>query len=392
MAERGAVILSACRTPIGAFLGGLAPLSAPELGARAVREAVTRAGVDPAGVDEVILGNVLSGGLGQAPARQASRGAGLPDSAGAFLVNKVCGSGLKAVMLADQAIRAGDVRLVIAGGMESMSGAPYLLARARQGYRMGHGELIDAVLRDGLWDPFHDYHMGSTGELCAREEGVSRRDQDEFAAESYRRALAAQAACAFQAELAPVEVPGRKGVTVVAADEVPRETTLETLAALKPAFEDGGTVTAGNASKLADGAAAVCVAETGWAAALGLRPLARVVASATHSREPERLMMAPEGAIRRCLERAGWTGADLYEINEPFAAATCALIRKLVLDPSRVNVNGGAVALGHPIGATGCRLLVTLLHAMIARGARTGVAALCLGGGEAVAMAVERPE
>jgi len=385
------VIVGACRTPIGAFQGALASLAATELGAVALREALRRAGVDGASVDEVIMGNVLSAGLGQAPARQASRGAGLPDAVGAVLVNKVCGSGLKAVMLADQSIRAGDSRIVLAGGMESMSGAPYLLPSVRQGLRLGHGQVVDSVLRDGLWDPFHDHHMGSTGELCAREQGIDRERQDRFAAESYRRALAARESCAFSAEITPVQVSGRRESVTVSLDEVPRETTLENLAPLKPAFDPGGTVTAGNSSKLADGAAAVCVVEESLAAAAGLRPLARIVASATHSREPERLMMAPEEAVRKCLRKAGWESADLYEINEPFAAATTALIEALGLDPDRVNVNGGAVALGHPIGATGCRILVTLLHAMLARQAARGVAALCLGGGEAVAMAVELP-
>jgi acetyl-CoA C-acetyltransferase len=387
----GAVIVSACRTPIGSLMGGLSPLSAPELGAVAVREAVARAGVAPDEVDGVILGNVLSAGLGQAPARQASMKAGLPPSVGATLVNKVCGSGLKAVMLADQAIRCGDERIVIAGGMESMSNAPYLLPKARQGYRLGHAELVDSMIRDGLWDVYNDYHMGCTGELCATSFGISRAMQDEYAARSYARALAAQESGAFDPEIVPVDVPGRKGVTRVERDEDPRPTTLESLAALRPAFNKEGTVTAGNASNLSDGAAALCVMAEEEAARRGLRPLARIVAQSTHSREPEWLMMAPEGAIRSVLERAGWDGADLYEINEAFSAAAAALIQELKLDPEQVNVHGGAVALGHPIGASGARILVTLLHAMERRSARRGVAALCLGGGEAVALAVERP-
>jgi acetyl-CoA C-acetyltransferase len=369
-------------------MGGLSPLLAPELGAAAVKEAVRRAGVRPGEVDEVILGNVLSAGLGQAPARQAAIKAGLPPSVGAFLVNKVCGSGLKAVMLADQAIRAGDARILIAGGMESMSNAPYLLPKAREGYRMGHGEIVDSMLRDGLWDAFNDYPMGSTGELCAGKYGVSRERQDAFAVRSYERALAAQAGGGFAREIVPVEVPGKEG-GVRDRDETPRPTTLEGLAKLRPAFDKNGTITAGNASKLSDGAAAVCLMAEEEAARRGLRPLARVVAASTHSREPEWVMMAPEGAIRSCLARAGWDGADLYEINEPFAAAAVALIDILELDPERVNVHGGAVALGHPIGATGCRILVTLLHAMEQRGAQRGLASLCLGGGEAVAVAVE---
>lgn len=385
-----AVIVSACRTPIGSFLGGLSSLSSPELGAAVIREAVRRATLPSETVEEVIMGQILAAGAGQAPARQAAIQAGLPPSVGAFSINKVCGSSLKAVMLADQAIRAGDNRILIAGGMESMSNAPYLLARARQGYRMGHGELIDSMIRDGLWDIYGDYHMGATAELCAHEGQITRGRQDEYAARSYERALAAQSAGAFDAEILSLEVKQGKKVETVTRDETPRVTTLETLSGLRPAFEAEGTVTAGNASKLADGAAAVCVMAEEEAAARGLKPLARIVASSTHSREPERIMMAPEGAIRKCLQRAGWDGADLYEINEAFSAASVALIDALELDPERVNVNGGAVALGHPIGATGCRMLVTLLHAMQAREARTGLAALCLGGGEAVALAVER--
>jgi acetyl-CoA C-acetyltransferase len=385
------VIVSACRTPIGSLLGSLSALSAPDLGAVVLREAAARVELDPAEIEEVILGHVLSAGVGQAPARQAAIKAGLPPSVGAFAVNKVCGSGLKAVMLADQAIRAGDARVLLAGGMESMSAAPYLLPKARSGYRMGHGELVDSMIRDGLWEVYHDYHMGCTGELCAREYGVSRADQDEFAARSYARALGALEGGAFDREIVPVEVVSRKGTVVVTRDEEIRPTSLETLAGLRPAFQKDGTITAGNASKISDGAAAVAVMAAEEAERRGLRPLARVVAASTHSREPEWLMMAPEGAIRKCLARAGWRTADLFEINEAFSAAAVALTRALELDLERVNVHGGAVALGHPIGASGCRILVTLLHAMEQRGARTGVAALCLGGGEAVALAVERP-
>lgn len=384
------VIVSACRTPIGSLLGRLSALAVPELGAAAIREAVRRAGIEPEAVEEVILGNVLSGGAGQAPARQAALKAGLPPSVGAFGINKVCGSGLKAVMLADQAIRAGDASILVAGGMESMSNAPYFLPKARQGYRMGNAELRDSLITDGLWDPHGDYHMGCTGELCAREQDVSRQRQDEFAARSYARALAAQAEGAFAAEIVPVTVPGRRESTVVTTDEEPRETTVETLAGLRTVFDKAGTITAGNASKISDGAAALCIMAEAEAERRGLQPLARIVASATHSREPERLMMAPEGAVRKCLERAGWQSADLYELNEPFAAATVALMDALKLDPERVNVHGGAVALGHPIGATGARILVTLLYALARHGQRTGVAGLCLGGGEAVAVAVEK--
>lgn len=385
-----AVIVSACRTPIGNLLGSLSALSAPELGAVAIREAVSRAGLDAATIDEVIFGNVLQAGVGQAPARQAAMRGGVPPEVGAFTVNKVCGSGLKAVMLADQAIRAGDARIVLAGGMESMSNAPYLLPKARQGYRMGNAELVDSAVHDGLWEPHHNYHMGCTGELCARAYEVTRERQDAYAARSYERALAAQEQGAFDHEIIPVEVKAGKKQVTVERDEAPRVTTVETLAGLRPAFDKAGSITAGNSSKVSDGAAAVCVMSEDEAARLGLTPLARIVASATHSREPEWLMMAPEDAIRKCLRRAGWDHADLYEINEPFAAATVALIDALKLDPEHVNVHGGAVALGHPIGATGCRMLVTLLYALRRTGARTGVASLCLGGGEAVALAVER--
>jgi acetyl-CoA C-acetyltransferase len=387
------VIVSACRTPIGAFMGSLSTLPAPDLGAAVIREAVTRAGLrpeDPEAVEEVIFGNVLSAGIGQAPARQAGMKAGLAPSVGAFGVNKVCGAGLKAIMLADQAIRAGDARLLVAGGMESMSNAPYLLPKARAGYRMGHGELLDSMIHDGLWDPYGEYHMGCTGEICARSRGVSRERQDRWAARSYARALAAQADGAFDREIVPVEVPGRKGAVTVDRDETPRETPLEALAGLRPAFEADGTITAGNASKISDGAAAVVVMAAAEAERRGVRPLARIAAQSTHAGEPERIMTAPEGAIEGCLRRAGWDGADLYEINEPFAAAAAAIAERLGLDEERVNVHGGAVALGHPIGATGCRLVVTLLHALERRGLRRGVAALCLGGGEAVALAVER--
>ncbi|MGV3724008.1 MAG: thiolase family protein [Actinomycetota bacterium] len=385
-----AVIVSACRTPIGNLLGSLSALTAPELGAAAIREVVSRAALDASTVDEVIFGNVLQAGVGQAPARQAAMRGGVPPEVGALTVNKVCGSGLKAVMLADQSIRAGDARVVIAGGMESMSNAPYLLPKARQGYRMGNAELVDSAVHDGLWEPHHNYHMGCTGELCARTYEVSRERQDAYAARSYERALAAQALGAFDNEIVPVEVKAGKKQVMVERDEAPRVTTLETLAGLRPAFDKEGSITAGNSSKVSDGAAAVCVMSEEEAARLGLQPLARIVASATHSREPEWLMMAPEDAIRNCLRRAGWESADLYEINEPFAAATVALIDALKLDPDQVNIPGGAVALGHPIGATGCRILVTLLYALRRTGGRTGVASLCLGGGEAVALAVER--
>ena len=389
-----AVILSAVRTPIGKFLGQLSSLAAPQLGALVVAEAVHRGGVEPDAVDEVIMGNVLSAGLGQNPARQAALGAGLPPSVGAVTVNKVCGSGLKAVMMAAQAIRLGDERLVVAGGMESMSRAPFLVERARTGYRLGHGELVDAVIRDGLWDAYEDYHMGCTGEVVANEYGVSREEQDAWALRSHQRAIAAIDAGKFRGEILPVEVTGRKGdVTTIDVDESPRrDSSAEGLAKLKPVFRKDGTVTAGNAPGINDGAAALVVASAARAGELGRKPLARIVAYATAGVEPRLVMMAPEGAVRKVWEKTGWgvSDVDLYEFNEAFAVQQVALSRTLGIDAERVNVNGGAVALGHPIGASGARVLTTLLYALEDRGARRGIAALCLGGGNAVAMAVER--
>lgn len=383
------VIVSACRTPLGSFLGRLSPLSAPALGSLVIREVVSRAGIELEAVDEVILGQVLQAGSGQAPARAAALGAGLPESVGAYSVNKVCGSGLKAVMLADQAIRAGDAKVVVAGGVESMSNAPYLLTQARSGMRMGHGEVVDSLIRDGLWDALHDRHMASHCEQTAREHGISRRDADEWAYQSHTRALSAREAGCFDEEVVPVDIPEKRGSSRMTRDETPRETSREALAGLRTAFEEDGIVTAGNSSKISDGGAAVLVMAEDEARRRGIRPLARIMSSSTHSQEPSRLMMAPERAIRECLRKAGWSVADLYEINEPFAAAAVALARALQMDWERVNVRGGAVALGHPIGATGCRMLVTLLH-ILSSTDRRGVAALCLGGGEAVAMAVER--
>ncbi len=385
------VILGAARTPIGAFLGGLAPLAAPKLGAIAIRCALERAKVAPDQVDEVFMGNVIQAGVGQAPSRQASLGAGIPMSVPCTTVNKVCGSGLKAVMLATTQIRAGEARLVVAGGMESMSNAPYLLRGVRTGLSLGEHQMEDANLTDGLVDAYGHGHMGLGGEITAEECGLSREDQDRFALRSYEKALAAQRSGAFDAEIVPVEVAGRKGaVTVVSRDETPRETTLEGLAALKPVFKQGGTITAGNASKLNDGAAAVVVASEARARELGGTPLARVVAQGQFAHEPQRFLSAPRGAIARCLEKAGWSvgAVDLFEVNEAFSGVECVR-RELEIPDGKFNVNGGAVALGHPIGASGTRLLVTLLYALRARGKRRGVASLCLGGGEAVALAVE---
>jgi len=385
------VILGASRTPIGAFLGGLAPIPAPKLGAIAIKCALERAGVRPDQVDEVFMGNVVQAGVGQAPARQASLAAGIPNSVPCTTVNKVCGSGLKAVMLAATQIAAGEGRVIVAGGMESMSNAPYLARGLRAGLALGEHMLEDANLTDGLVDAYGHGHMGLGGELVAERCGLSREDQDSFALGSYEKALRAQREGAFDAEIVPVEVPGRKGaVTVVNRDETPRETTLESLAKLQPAFKPGGTVTAGNASKLNDGGAAVIVASEERARELGTKPTARIVAQGQFAHEPELFLAAPKGAIERCLEKAGWKldDVDLFEVNEAFSGIECVR-RELDIPEEKFNVNGGAVALGHPIGASGARLLVTLLYALRARGKRRGVASLCLGGGEAVALAVE---
>jgi acetyl-CoA C-acetyltransferase len=385
------VILGAARTPIGAFLGGLAPLKAPELGAIAIKCAVERSGVAPAQVDEVFMGSVVQAGVGQAPARQAALGAGLPRSVPCTTINKVCGSGLKAVMLAASQIAAGEYGVIVAGGMESMSNAPYLLRGLRQGLSLGEHAMEDANLVDGLVDAYGGGHMGLGGEKAAAKAGLSREDQDRFALRSYEKALAAQKGGAFDAEIVPVDVKGRKGqVTRVEKDETPRETSLGALAALKPAFKADGTVTAGNASKLNDGAAALVVASESRAMELDTKPLARIIAQAQFAREPDLFLLAPSGAIARVLDRAGWMAGDvdLYEVNEAFSGIE-AVRREIGIAEDRFNVNGGAVALGHPIGASGARLLVTLLYALRARGKTRGVVSLCLGGGEAVALAVE---
>jgi acetyl-CoA C-acetyltransferase len=392
-----AFLLSAARTPIGKYLGAFADVSAPDLGAVALREALVRARVPPARVDEVIMGNVLQAGVGQNPARQAALKAGLPDTIAAFTVNKVCGSGLKAVMLAAQAIRAGDAELTAAGGMESMSRAPYLLFGARRGWKFGDQKVVDAMVHDGLWCAFECWHMGEAAEHIAAKCGVSRAEQDRFALQSQKRAAAAWERNAFAAEIVPVTVGqasgGRQPPVVVARDEGPRpETTPEGLAKLRAAFKEGGTVTAGNASGLSDGAAALVVSTRQAADRLGTKPLARIIAYATSGVAPKDIFIAPVPAVRQVLEKAGLRlgDIDLFELNEAFAAQMLACGKELGLDESRVNVNGGAIALGHPIGASGARVLVTLLYAMEARGARRGLAALCLGGGNAVAMVVER--
>jgi acetyl-CoA C-acetyltransferase len=390
------VILSAVRTPIGKFMGGLSPLSATELGAKVVAEAVRRAGIEPAQVDEAILGNVVQAGLGQNPARQAALRGGLDPRVAAMTINKVCGSGLKAVALAAQGVALGESEIVVAGGMESMSNCPYLLKNARTGYRLGNGEIIDSMISDGLWDAYEDFHMGMTGELVAEKYHISRQEQDAFAVESHRRAIHAIKSCFFGEQILPIEVPQKKGAPVVIkTDESPREdSTLETLAKLKPAFKKDGTVTAGNAPGTNDGAAALVVTGERTAARLGKAPMARIVAQAVSGVEPKWVMMAPVDAVEKLLAKTGWDrdkDLDLVELNEAFAVAAIAVTRQLRLNPEKVNVNGGAVALGHPIGASGARILVTLLYEMQRRNLKRGIAALCLGGGNAVALAVERP-
>jgi acetyl-CoA C-acetyltransferase len=388
-----AFILSAARTPIGKFLGGLGELPAPRLGAVAVAEAVKRAGVDPKAVDEVIMGNVVSAGVGQAPARQAALFAGLPDTVPAVTVNKVCGSGLKAVMLAAQAIKAGDANVVVAGGMESMSRAPFLLPGVRGGYKYGDQKAVDALVHDGLWCAFENWPMGEAAEHTATSCNVSRADQDAFAAESHKRAAAAWERGDFAAEVVPVTVgSGPKAVTVARDEGIRADSTAAGLGKLRPAFKPDGTVTAGNASQLSDGAAAVVVASSDAAGRLGAKPLARIVSYATSGVAPKDIFIAPVSAVRLALDKAKLSvrDIDLFELNEAFASQMLACSRGLELDPAKVNVNGGAVALGHPIGASGARVLVTLLHAMQARGAKRGLASLCLGGGNAVALVVER--
>ena len=388
------VLASACRTPLGTFQGSLSGLKATELGALAVAEAVRRAGIDPDQVEECLMGNVLQAGLGQNPARQAARGAGLPDSIGSTTINKVCGSGLKTVMLAAQAIRAGDHRCVVAGGMESMSRAPYILPEARDGVRLGHGQLVDSMVADGLWDVYNDFHMGITAEMVAEKHDVSRAAQDAFAVESHRRAAEATSGGRFDEEKFAVSVPQRKGDALeFLTDENIREgMTVESIAGMRPAFKGDGSVTVANSSSINDGAAALVVMSEELAVELGVRALARVTAYATGGCAPEWVMMAPEHSIQKCAAMLDMEPGDfdVHEINEAFSAAAVALTRRLSLDPETVNVNGGAVALGHPIGASGARVLTTLLHVMQQRDAQTGMASLCLGGGNAVSLAVER--
>jgi acetyl-CoA C-acetyltransferase len=390
---RQAVIVSAVRLPTGKFLGTLKDFSAPALGAMVVREAVARAGIDPASVDECIMGNVVSAGAGQAPARQAALNGGLKDHVAALTINKVCGSGLKAVMLAEQGIKTGDIDIAVAGGMESMSSAPYLLPRVREGLRMGHGQVIDSMILDGLWCPFENWHMGNAGETVADVYKVTRDQQDQYSADSHKKAAAAHAAGKFGAEIFKVSIPQKKGDPIVfdRDESVRGDTTAEVLRALKPAFKKDGSVTAGNAPPVNDGAAALVVMGDDTAKTIGVKPMARIVAQATSGLAPKMLLMTPVEATRKVLKKAGWSigDVDLLELNEAFAVQAVAVIKELGIDGARVNVNGGAVALGHPIGASGARILTTLIYALKDRGLKKGVATLCLGGGNGVALAIE---
>jgi len=392
MTERVPVIVGAARTPTGKFLGGLASFTAPQLGAIAIKEAVRRSGIDPSTLDEIIMGNVVSAGIGQAPARQAAIHAGLPDELPAVTINKVCGSGLKAVMLAAQAIRAGDAQAFVAGGMESMSNAPYLLPKARTGYRMGDGKLVDSVVNDGLWCAFENIHMGNEAEIIAEKYGVTRAEQDRFSLLSHQNAAAATTAGRFKDEIVPVEIPQKKGVLRVETDEPIRgDSSMDALTTLKPAFQQGGTVTAGNAPGLSDGASATVVVDAEFAQAHGLKVLARITGYASAAITPRYIFAAPPRAVHHLLERTGQqlSDFDLIEVNEAFAAQALANGKELDWDWSRVNVNGGAIALGHPIGSSGSRVLITLIHELHRRGGGRGLATLCLGGGGAVAMSVE---
>src|ERR1700740_3712675 len=392
------VIISGCRIPVGKFQGSLSDFTAPQLGALVVREAVKRAGIDPAQVDECIMGNVVSAGLGQNPARQAAIFGGLTPATGAMTINKVCGSGLKSVALAAQAVQTGNSSMVVAGGMESMTNAPYLLPQARKGYRLGNAQIVDSMVHDGLWDIYNDYHMGITGENVAEKYGITREEQDQFALNSHRKALSAIKECRFKSQIVPVEIPAKKKgapPTIFDKDESPREdTTIEVLRSLKPAFKKDGTVTAGNAPGVNDGAAAVVVTSAQRAKELGVQPMVRIVAQATSGIEPKWVMMAPVDAVKKIWEKTGWSKdeVDLYELNEAFSVQALGVMRELGLDPNKVNVNGGAVAIGHPIGASGARVLVTLIYEMIRRDVHRGIVALCLGGGNAGGVDVEGKE
>jgi acetyl-CoA C-acetyltransferase len=385
------VIVSACRTAIGSFLGSLSSVAAPRLGALVIEEAVKRSGINRSHVDEVIFGNVLTAGLGQAPARQAALYAGLPDSVECMTINKMCGSGLKSVMLGSQAIALGDASVVVAGGMESMSNSPYLLEKARDGYKMGHGKLIDSMIRDGLWDVYNDFHMGNAAEICARECAIPREAQDEFAIQSYKRAQSAITEGRFKSEILPITIKGKQGETIIEQDEEPFKTNFDKVPKLKPAFQQDGTVTAANASKINDGAAALVLMSADRAKTLGIKPIARIVVHGSSAKKPEWFTTAPADAIAKVLNKAGLNvrDIDLFEINEAFAVVSLAVQKIVGIEFEKLNVNGGAVALGHPIGASGARILVTLLHALKQRGMKRGMAAICIGGGEASALIVE---
>lgn len=386
------VILGAARTPIGSFLGSLSSVSAPKLGSIAIQCALQNSGVQPDQIQQVIMGNVLQAGIGQAPARQAGIGAGIPPSAGAVTVNKVCGSGLKAVMYAANDIRCDEYEIAIAGGMESMSNAPFAMPQARAGFRMGHNKIVDLMIHDGLWDPYNDKHMGNCAELCADKYAFSREEQDAFSLESYTRAQDATRTGKFKKEIAIVAIAGKKGTVAVADDEEPFAAPLDKMKSLKPAFKkEGGSVTAANSSKISDGAAALVVTSADHARKNGLKPMARIIAQGTVAQEPEWFTTAPAGAIRLVLERAGMTVADidLFEVNEAFAVVAMAAMKDAKIPHDKMNVYGGAVALGHPIGASGARILVTLLHALEQRNKKRGMVAICIGGGEAAAMIVE---
>lgn len=385
------VILAATRTPIGAFMGALSSLSAPQLGALAIKEAVQRAGVEPSDVSEVIMGNVLTAGVGQAPARQAAIWAGLPNSVPCMTINKVCGSGLKSVMLGDQAIRCGDADIVVAGGQESMSNAPYLLPKARAGYKMGNGELVDSMINDGLWDVYNNFHMGIAAEMCASSCSISREEQDEYTVMTYKRALEAQEKGWFNDEIVPVVIEDRKGSVTVDADEEPARVKFDKIPTLRPVFQKDGTITAANASTINDGASALVIASASKAAALGKQPLAKIVAHASFAQKPELFTTAPLGAIQRVLDKAGMSIGDIdfFEVNEAFAVVNLAAKNELGIPLEKMNVHGGAVALGHPIGASGARVLTTLIYALKRQGKKYGLATLCIGGGEASAMIIE---
>ncbi|MCB0833224.1 MAG: thiolase family protein [Bacteroidetes bacterium] len=389
---REVIIASAVRTPVGAFQGSLSGLGATKLGSIAVAEAIDRAKIKKSEVDEVIMGNVLTAGEGQAPARQAALFAGLPESVTTMTINKVCGSGLKAVMLASQAIQCGDADVIVAGGMESMSNTPYLLDKARTGFRMGHGQLIDSMIKDGLWDVYNDFHMGTAAELCAKECNIPRNAQDDFAKRSYERALKAQKEGSFNNELVPITIPGKKGNVTVSEDDEPGRANFEKMLTLKPAFQKDGTITAANASKINDGAAALVVMDSEKAKTLGVKPMAKIVAQASSARKPEWFTTAPIDAIHKVLQKAGLTidQIDLFEINEAFAVVSMAAANDLKIPAEKLNVHGGAIAIGHPIGASGARILTTLVHAMQKYEKKYGMAAICIGGGEASAVIIER--